>query len=324
MTLLAAGALAGSLLLAPTSAAHAAVLFSDDFEQPTANVWTGVGPGSPWTTATEDGSKVLHNPRTDLVNMQAKGGWGSGTGTAVSVRVKPTSPLSADSTVSLFGRANINDYLVTLTGDRLELKQRWFSTMTVLASAPFTATPGSWYTLTLSFPTSTTVTASVAGPGETSASVSADDPGGTYFGEQFGVIARYTSASFDDIRVTNALPEPTPTEPPGPCPLSIAYNVGAQYPNSFSVNITIRNITEAPLNGWTMRWTFTNGQLISSLFNSVWYQVGPTVTARNPSWSAVLAPNATVTFGFQANGQGRAYPPTAFTVNGVPCQPTFT
>ncbi|GFJ86640.1 cellulose binding domain-containing protein [Phytohabitans rumicis] len=248
---------------------------------------------------------------------------GAGTGTTVSARVKPTSPLSADNTVSLLGRANINYYLATLTGGRLELTQRWFSTMTLLASAPFTATPGSWYELTLSFPTSTTVTASVTGPGGTSAAVSAADPGGTSFGEQVGLLARYTSASFDDVRVTNALPEPTPTEP-GPCPLSIAYAIGAQYPNSFSVNITVRNITQEPLNGWTMRWTFTNGQLITSLFNGVWYQVGPTVTARNPTWWPVLAPNASLTFGFQAGGQGRGYPPTAFTVNGAPCQPTFT
>lgn len=324
LTFLAAGALAGGILLAPTSPAEAAVVFADDFEQPTANVWSHVGPGSAWTTVTEDGSKVLHNPRTDLVNVQAKGGWGAGNGTTVSVRVKPTSPLSADNTVSLFGRADINYYLVTLTGSRLELTQRWFSTMTTLASAPFTAVPGSWYELTLSFPTSTTVTASVAGPGGASATVAAADPGGTYFGDRVGMIARYASASFDDVRVTNALPEPTPTEPSGPCPLSIAYAISAQYPNAFSVNITIRNITAAPLNGWTMRWRFTNGQLVTSLFNSVWYQIGPTVTARNPTWGAVLAPNASLTFGFQANGQGRGYPPTAFTVNGAPCEPTFT
>jgi hypothetical protein len=213
---------------------------------------------------------------------------------------------------------------VTLTGSRLELTQRWFSTMTTLASTPFPAVPGSWYQLTLGFPTSATVTASVAGPDGVSATVSAADPGGTSFGERVGMIARYTSASFDDVRVTNALPEPAPTQPSGPCPVSIVYAITAQYPNAFTVNITVRNISGAPLNGWTMRWTFTDGQLITSLFFSPGYQIGPIVTVRNPTWAPVLAPDARLTFGLQANGQGRGYPPTAFTVNDAPCLPTFS
>src|SRR5437763_15771205 len=113
----AATIVAASLLVA--TPAHAAVLFSDDFEQPTVNVWWA---GPNWSVVTEDGSKVYKQSST--VNYPyAQAGSGSGTGTAVTARVKPTSPLGPTNLVALTGKTSDpnNLYYVGFRGTQLEI-----------------------------------------------------------------------------------------------------------------------------------------------------------------------------------------------------------
>jgi alpha-galactosidase len=43
------------------------------------------------------------------------------------------------------------------------------------------------------------------------------------------------------------------------------------------------------------------------------------VTARNVSYNGDLAPNASLTIGFQANHTGNTATPTSFTLNGTSC-----
>jgi hypothetical protein len=43
------------------------------------------------------------------------------------------------------------------------------------------------------------------------------------------------------------------------------------------------------------------------------------VTARNAGYNAVIAPNGSVSIGFQATHSGNAAAPTSFTLNGAAC-----
>jgi hypothetical protein len=43
------------------------------------------------------------------------------------------------------------------------------------------------------------------------------------------------------------------------------------------------------------------------------------VTARNVGYNAVIAPNASVSVGFQATHTGNAAAPASFSLNGTPC-----
>ncbi|GIH02184.1 hypothetical protein Rhe02_02510 [Rhizocola hellebori] len=281
--------------------AQAASLFTDDFEQPTRNVWL-TGGGGTWSVVTEDGSKVYRQTSTTLTPT-AWAGSGSGPGTAVTARVKPATVPSASSLVSLAGKVSDpnNLYYVGFHGARLEIGQQKWGQNVVLASTPFAAGAGVWYTLNLSFLNPGTVTGSVSGPGGVFATISAADPGGTSPGDRVGFFMKTAGASFDDLVLSNTLPEPQP--PTGPCPVEIVVKVGVNYGNFFTATVNFKNISSVAIVApWTMRWQFASGQTINSVFNSGWYQVGPVLTLTSVAWFPAVAPGATsgVTIGFTA------------------------
>ncbi len=321
----AAGTLVAASLLVSTPA-HAAVLFSDDFEQPTVNVWLA---GGSWSVVTEDGSKVYQQSST--VNYPyAQAGAGSAAGTSVTARVKPTSPLGPGNLVALTGKTSDpnNLYYVAFRGARLEIGQQAWGKNVPLASTPFAAITGTWYRLTLSFLTAGTVTGSVSGPGGAAATVSAPDPGGTRPGDQVGFWMNSASASFDDIVLSDqTVPPPPPTSPPT-CPVSIIFKVSSDYTTGFLEYVTFQNVTATPVAPpWTITWQFDKGQTIQSMFNVYpWSQRGQVVTVHSTTWFPAVAPNAVSSppFGFMATGPGLGHPPVNATFNGAPCPFTFS
>jgi hypothetical protein len=326
--LLACAAAVTAGLALGSAPAHAAVLFSDDFEQPTQNVWLA---GGSWSVVSEDGSKVFK--QSSAVNSPfAQAAAGSGAGTVVTARVKPTSALNPSNLVAVTGKVSDpnNLYYVALrgsaTGTRLEIGQQAWGRNVPLASTSFPAAVGTWYQMTLSFLVPGTVAGTVAGPGGAGATVSAADPGGTRPGDKVGFYMNAASASFDDIRLSDQSP-PTPTpNPPPPCPVAINFRL-IDYGGQFLAEVTIRNISAAPIGpAWTMTWRFTHGQVVQGMFNvSTWYMVGPVVTARSPVWFPVLAPGAVgPTAGFFATGPGLGHPPADATFNGAPCVITLS
>lgn len=301
--------------------AHAAVLFSDDFEQPTHNVWLTGGGGS-WSAVAEDGSTVWKQSSTALTPT-AWAGSGSGPGTVVTARVKPTSTLSGSSLVAVAGRvANPNNlYYAGLRGGTLEIGLQAGSNV-VLASAPFSASVGTWYTLSLSFPAAGTLTGSVSGPGGVSATVSAADPGGPQSGDKVGFYMRTASASLDDIALTNAQPPSPP--PTGACPAALAIKVNSNWGYGFLAWVTVTNTSSAPITApWTITWQFNQGQYIQNVFGATWYQVGPTVSLTSPAYSPAIAPGASSgSAGFVAFGSAQT--PINATVNGISCPITLS
>ncbi|WP_433348279.1 cellulose binding domain-containing protein [Microtetraspora malaysiensis] len=67
------------------------------------------------------------------------------------------------------------------------------------------------------------------------------------------------------------------------------------------------------LSGWTVAWTFPNGQTISQIWSGDFTQSGSAVSVRNVSWNGALAPDASTTFGFGAGWSGTNAGPASVT-----------
>ncbi|MBQ1017185.1 glycoside hydrolase family 9 protein [Micromonospora sp. D93] len=98
-------------------------------------------------------------------------------------------------------------------------------------------------------------------------------------------------------------------------------NYGAwQGGTGFTGQLTIQNTGTATVNGWSVRFAFTGDQRVREAWLAKVAQSGATVTARNESYNAKIAPGGTVTFGFNATTGGGANPsPGLVTVNGAAC-----
>jgi alpha-galactosidase len=109
-----------------------------------------------------------------------------------------------------------------------------------------------------------------------------------------------------------------PTLPPtaGSCRVSDTVNA---WNNGLTANITIANTGPNAISGWSLAFTLPSGQTITSGWNAAYSPSSGQVTARNVSYNGDLAPNASVTIGFQATHTGNAAAPTSFTLNGVSC-----
>ncbi|GAA1770347.1 cellulose binding domain-containing protein [Luedemannella helvata] len=87
------------------------------------------------------------------------------------------------------------------------------------------------------------------------------------------------------------------------------YAVVNQWPGGFQASVTVV-AGAAPLTGWTVTWTFGNGQAISQAWNATVTTSGAAVTARNVSYNGNLAARASTEFGFLASATGTNSAPT--------------
>lgn len=94
-----------------------------------------------------------------------------------------------------------------------------------------------------------------------------------------------------------------------------------QWNNGFVGQVKVTN-NAAPIDGWTLAWTFAGSQRVTSGWSADVTQSGKGVTARNQTFNRGIATGASVQFGFQATYQGTNDTPTDFTLNGVRCNDT--
>ena len=92
---------------------------------------------------------------------------------------------------------------------------------------------------------------------------------------------------------------PTTTPPAGSC--SASSIVTGTWGGGFQSTVTVK-AGAAPVTGWTARWTFTNGEQITQLWNATYTSSGATVTARNATYNGSLAAGASTTFGYTGTG----------------------
>lgn len=105
--------------------------------------------------------------------------------------------------------------------------------------------------------------------------------------------------------------------PPRSC--AVAYRIIDEWGGGFSGSVTVINTGDALVDGWALRWIFTNGQVATGVWDAVADSTGPTVTVRSMSGNAELPPAGTAMFGFTGSVRSRNDPPQAFTLNGVSC-----
>jgi hypothetical protein len=102
----------------------------------------------------------------------------------------------------------------------------------------------------------------------------------------------------------------------------IGYTISSQWASGFGAAITIQNTGTTAISGWTLTWTFANGQTITQFWNGTETQSGANVTVKNLSYNSTIAAGATYSgMGFNGtwNNTTNAVP-TSFAVNGTTCQ----
>jgi cellulose 1,4-beta-cellobiosidase len=114
----------------------------------------------------------------------------------------------------------------------------------------------------------------------------------------------------------------TPTggggQPPGGGTCHIGFTVTNSWSTGFQVALSIQNTGTAPINGWTLTWSFPGAQSVGQLWNGAASQTGTTVTVKNMSYNATIAAGASYNdVGFVGNGASGT--PTSFTLNGTVC-----
>ncbi|WP_030333759.1 cellulose binding domain-containing protein [Micromonospora parva] len=118
---------------------------------------------------------------------------------------------------------------------------------------------------------------------------------------------------------SNTVELPTmPTTPP-PATCRVTYRNQSEWPGGFVATATVYNLGAAPVDGWTVTFSYPGDQQVTSGWNATIGQTGTTVTARNVDWNRVLAPDGSATFGIQGRWGVSDAPPTGFSLNGAPC-----
>ena len=101
----------------------------------------------------------------------------------------------------------------------------------------------------------------------------------------------------------------------------VTYSITNSWAGGFQGAIAIQNTGSAAVSGWTLVWTFANGQLVTGFWNAAETQSGKVVTASNMSWNAAIPAGGTITgIGFTANSGTTNAVPTSFSVNGTVCK----
>jgi O-glycosyl hydrolase len=115
-------------------------------------------------------------------------------------------------------------------------------------------------------------------------------------------------------------PTPTPTQVSG-ASCSVHYAITSSWTGGFGAALTITNTGSTAINGWSLGFSFPNGQTITQLWNGTYTQSGSAVTITNVSYNGSIPAGQSVSSepGFNGTWNGTNGPPTAFTLNGSPC-----
>lgn len=117
-----------------------------------------------------------------------------------------------------------------------------------------------------------------------------------------------------------SMPTATPTHTAGTS-CSVHYAVTNQWQGGFGASFTLANTGTTAINGWSLQFSFANGQTITQLWNGTFTQSGSAVTITNVSYNGSIPAGGVVSSepGFNGSWNSTNAPPTAFTLNGTAC-----
>jgi hypothetical protein len=116
---------------------------------------------------------------------------------------------------------------------------------------------------------------------------------------------------------TDPDPEPQPT---GAC--AVTYKITNQWSGGFQADVQLANTGTSAWSGWTLGWSFPNGQSVTQLWNGAHTQSGAAVSVKNIAWNANVAAGSSVSFGFTGSWSGTNGRPTAFRLGDQSCTVT--
>ena len=111
-----------------------------------------------------------------------------------------------------------------------------------------------------------------------------------------------------------------PTPPANPPACQVTYTTTTQWARGFVAGVTVANTGPTPVAGWTLAFSFGDDQRITSAWNATASQSGAAVTMKNADWNAVIPAGSSTSVGMQGTWTAGNTPPTAFSLNGVPCR----
>ncbi|GCF10467.1 cellulose binding domain-containing protein [Dictyobacter arantiisoli] len=125
-------------------------------------------------------------------------------------------------------------------------------------------------------------------------------------------------------QIPTSTPISTPTATSTPVTgtgCKVHYAVTNQWNTGFGATLTITNTGNTAINGWSLQFSFANGQKITQGWNANFAQTGSAVTVTNVSYNGSIPAGATLSSapGFNGSLSGSNSNPTAFTLNGVTC-----
>ena len=117
-----------------------------------------------------------------------------------------------------------------------------------------------------------------------------------------------TPPSSPSPSVPPSSPPPSSPPPAGGRACSATYTIAGQWQGGFQGEVRVTAGSSA-ISGWTVTWTYANGQTVSQAWNATVTSSGPNVTSRGVSYNSALAAGATTTFGFLGSWNGTNSPP---------------
>ncbi|WP_329125724.1 glycoside hydrolase family 6 protein [Streptomyces sp. NBC_01465] len=99
---------------------------------------------------------------------------------------------------------------------------------------------------------------------------------------------------------------------------SVGYSVN-DWGGGFTANVSVTNAGTTAIDGWALTYAYSGNQTLTSGWSANWTQSGKNVTVTNLDWNKTLAPGGSTSFGGNFNYSGTNTAPTAFAVNGTPC-----
>jgi alpha-galactosidase len=92
---------------------------------------------------------------------------------------------------------------------------------------------------------------------------------------------------------------PTPTSTaPGTVACTAAYRITNSWPGGFQGEVDVTSTGTRTTAGWTVTWTFPDGQVISQLWNGRLTQNAAAVSVGSMDYNGALPPGSSTTFGF--------------------------
>ncbi|AXX31521.1 protein kinase [Actinosynnema pretiosum subsp. pretiosum] len=122
-------------------------------------------------------------------------------------------------------------------------------------------------------------------------------------------------------QITPRVSTPTETEeseeesqaPSGPGGCEATLTITNSWPNGFQGEVVVRNPGGAPVSGWTVSWTATGGETISSSWNGKLNQNSGTVVVSNEGYNGTIQAGGSTNFGFNGAGEPPASPAVSCT-----------